>query len=218
VSIILDFEAEGLVYFAIPKAANTSLRNWLLPLLPDRPAGQVRNIHQDVEWPRLSKEAFLARRKGTGTLSFAITRNPWTRLVSTYADKVLRETIHPPLGRLGFEAGMPFLDFVERVSEIPDREADVHIRSQWAFLTRDQRLLPDLVLDMSELPKLVRLLRAWSPERVGSLGDPARLNDTAARQDVPRFLDTPARRAAFEALVHRRFKREIQTFGYAFPY
>lgn len=217
-SIILDFESARFVYFAVPKVANTSLRDWLLPLVPDAPVGAVHNIHQDVDWPRLSRAAFLECRKAPEFLSFALVRNPWERLVSTYRDKVLRDRIHPPLGKLGFEARMPFLDFVERVVEIPDRDADPHIRSQWAFLGQGPHLLPDLVLDIREIGKLVRILRSWSPESVGQLPDPRHLNSSPMPAAVPEFLETTAKRNAYAGMIEGRYKREILTFGYKFPY
>ncbi|MFZ5964210.1 sulfotransferase family 2 domain-containing protein [Thalassococcus sp. BH17M4-6] len=213
--MIIHFAPQKLAYFAVPKVANTSLRAWLLPLISDADYRTMRNIHQEVDWPRISKPQFT--RIAAETFSFAVLRNPWERLVSTYVDKICRPQVHPALGAQGFEADMDFIDFAEKLATIRDRDADVHIRSQWAMITLDNRVLPDMVVDIGQIGKVFRVVGAWCGADALP-GAPAHLNQTNSRSKFAKVLTSAAQHAQYRDIIARRYKREIALMGYTYPF
>lgn len=92
-----------------------------------------------------------------GLYAFAFVRNPWSRLVSCYRDKILlqakgytRSTLRPGIANClaAYEQmypAMPFAEFIRVVADIPDEAADPHFRSQLTFLADDGPLKIDYV-------------------------------------------------------------------------
>ncbi len=123
----------NLVYFSTPKAACTSIKSLLGELL-SFPADQSPHDHP---FPKLAPEDFLEKLQVVH--SFAVVREPVSRLVSGYKSMVLRPVhdqhyfhgVFRPLVKYGgFQHAMSFEDFCQRVVQIPDRAADPHFRSQ----------------------------------------------------------------------------------------
>ena len=79
------------------------------------------------------------------------TRHPLDRLVSAWRHLILRDDWYKPLKACGMRGYMPFAEFVERVAECPDEEADKHFRSQTAMLTYEDKLLPTHVWSFEDL-------------------------------------------------------------------
>lgn len=214
-SYILNFPNQRLVYFAIPKSANTSIKHWLLPLVGDDPLqysknGKFRNIHKQVPWTTINKLEFLDIKNQT--LSFAVTRNPWERLVSVYKDKVLRR-LHDPFKKLGFSDTMTILEFAELVSEINDQEADIHFKSQWLFITHRGHLLPNLIFDINQhnVPKTL-IDNYLHPIKLGAF--PVENKNTTHNFSFEELItkcngDKGDNRDKFNELIGNRYKAEI---------
>jgi len=231
-SHIIHIPEADLVYFAIPKAANTSVKKFLLPLVAPGDRRKHANIHRQVEWQTLTKAEYLALRE-TG-LGFTVTRNPYSRLVSAYRNKICGPRLHAPLEPLGFSHNMGFEAFLDRVAKIPDEKMDIHLVSQTALLTRNGRLLPHAVFDMEELSKVEGILKAWARARgqslkgsipvsnaTGPLQSLDALADAGAtsRDPKPSAQDTSRRLAAhLRAVVEERYRDDVRLFGYSFPY
>lgn len=158
---VLVNPTQKLVYFAIPKCANSSLKSAFLenldvtippemiadipaerlaysPLQSDAVCGWLetrgRLVHRAQVFPELS-----------GFQSMAVLRDPVARARSCWKDKIAPTVITNErfvdgrtrgflkFGDL-FHAGMSFEAFVEAISKIPDRKANPHFRSQADFI------------------------------------------------------------------------------------
>ncbi|MEJ7841873.1 MAG: sulfotransferase family 2 domain-containing protein [Rubrobacter sp.] len=135
------------IYFVTQKVACTSIKTALLPLFGmdvadferTRPDGtQKLRVHKlfDASEYQIGKEQLVADLDGRyqGYFKFAFVRNPWDRLLSCYFNKFARANAPglkaPANIDVELYAGMPFAEFVESVSAIPDRKANLHFRSQ----------------------------------------------------------------------------------------
>ncbi len=222
-SYILDFPEYNLVYFAVPKAANTSIRTFLSPLTGDLKS--YDNIHQRLNWKTVGKAFFKEERKRS--FSFAVTRNPFTRIVSAYNNKICGDKIHPPMEKLGFWHHMPFLDFVELIARISDRDLDIHLMSQWALLSMRGELLPNMLLDMSEVKKVAFFVQSWVSSQGGpELGKVPSLNQSEMNETMEalvtsgfeKTIENRAERDRFKTLIQARFRRDLDLFGYEYPF
>lgn len=119
----------GIGFFLIPKAANSSIKWALCEATGREPTPDTIHNDWDIrpDFPRQ-------------WLRFAVVRDPFTRLVSCWWQK-LHCGGESKLRRLGFKKGMPFPDFVARVCEIDDSDADHHFRSQSATIMGDPQIV-----------------------------------------------------------------------------
>jgi hypothetical protein len=167
---------------------------------------------------------FLLDRRRRRYFTFAFVRNPFERLVSCYEDRV-RRSIYEPVGRHYFDSSynhvlinrlfgdyfyreMSFDDFIGLVTRIPDWLADGHFKSQYGWLVRYGHMLPDYI------GKLERLPDDWTPlaERYG-LPDLPRQNPSLRENTVNYFVSE-----GMIELAARRYRKDIETFGYQDAY
>lgn len=126
------------LYVPIPKAANTSARTALLPVLGIDPAS-VRDVHHD---PRIhirpaSRAMDLA---GPGWFVFTIVRNPYTRALSAWRDKVVRrEAEMHALRIMGVEKSDSFETFLEACASWVRPMLNDHFMPQADLLARPMK-------------------------------------------------------------------------------
>jgi chondroitin 4-sulfotransferase 11 len=208
------------IYISVPKVACTSFKTAFARLLGlglDKANGDPHRLRYPSPVPIARLQPLLY----PGFYRFAFVRNPWDRLVSCYRDKIKNEvdgythfTIRPGVANClarwsAFSPGMTFDEFAAAVAAIPDSEADEHFRSQHTFLAgRNGELAADFVGRYEKLADDFALVR----ERTG-LPD-IELPRLQAARTAAKYAAyyTPATRD----LVARRFRRDIELFGYEF--
>ena len=122
-----------LVYYTIPKVACTSMKTCVA-----KACGLPSKKPHDLFY---TSSHFFCVVKGNKKVSnpnkgnkfrFAFVRNPFDRLVSCWADKVVSKNSDKYVP--SFPKNIPFNEFVNYVISIPPLKADVHVRPQYNFL------------------------------------------------------------------------------------
>lgn len=145
--VLHDYKA---IYFFIPKVACSSLKivmSELLNMKPPNPEKPLAFPHKR-HFPFVKKEEIQVRYRDY--FKFCFVRNPWDKLVSCYKNKIhadpnyndkwFKNGVAEIFWRYGdlFRGGMSFEEFVDVVAQIPDKDADNHIKSQHLFFTDHQ--------------------------------------------------------------------------------
>lgn len=122
-------------YVPIPKAANTSMRYALLPLLGLQQA-QIENIHRDSRIPKLKSSTFL-RDYESEWFVFTVVRNPVERAFSAYKNKLL-DPVTPfrRLAQMGLKSGDSFETFLTALKDWPEKALNDHFLPQTVLLSR----------------------------------------------------------------------------------
>lgn len=190
----------GVVFFAIHKNGHNSLAK-SFKVFGDRVTAQSWLLDRIREPENYFKIAFV--------------RNPFDRLVSTYENQINQPTefskryfdngVYDGYKKLGFKKGMTFQEFVGRVAEIPDSEANEHFRSQYAFLEGYKMDFVGHCETMSnDVRKLSHVLEINIPE-------PPEINKTPNRRPYREYYDDGTRHA-----VEARYKVDFSMFEYEF--
>ena len=198
---VVAWPEHRVIYVRVPKSGNTSISK----AIPD---GEKRRV----------SSRRLARTR-PGWLVFSFVRNPWSRLVSTYCQKVDLETANPAKMIDGVykgfrELGMPvrpdmsFEEFAELVCGLPDDKTDKHLRSQCSFLVRDGRVVPEFV------GRVETMNEDWDrmAKQAGVSFNLPHLNRT--RHDRTASYYTSAHLCN---LVGDRYREDVERFGYELP-
>ncbi len=207
------------VYVEIPKVACSSIKIALSKLLGIKLDGPNGDPHQStfpLMTPDLERESMFP-----GLFSFAFVRNPWSRLVSCYRDKILFEAngFTHATKRSGvadcfahYDAIRPrmlFDEFVEVVASIPDDHADAHFRSQHTFIESvGGRITVDHIGRFETLKTGLRAVQEKTHMPSFSL---PRSQATGTGTNYKGFYNAHTR-----ALVERRFDKDIALFEYTF--
>jgi len=152
-----------------------------------------------------------------GWTSFSFVRNPWSRLVSAYRQKVHEDYASKKMINgvyKGFlDSGIPvhknmsFDAFCEVVCDIPDNRTDKHLRSQSSFVIRKG------VPIVSFLGKVETMESDWKNlmDRVGLDFKLAHLNHTGHKHYSSYYSDT-----RLINLVGDRYAEDVRNFKYDF--
>lgn len=196
-----------LVYTAIAKVANTSIKSALLQSFS--PDVSRRNPHA-AEVPYQTVHPARVGAEVPTYLHFAVVRNPFDRFVSFWADKIDGDGMTGGLEQLGFRKGMSFGDAVRLAASIPDDKADPHMRSQTFLLTDQQgRLRPDLLLRFERLVEDWNLLRYIVTHRTGTEIVPLPHRRVSDHQRYLDYYDEESTR-----LVHSRYAKDFDLLNY----
>lgn len=134
-------------YFETPKVACSTIKRMLQQAEVDRAGGQlVKDVHDKASSPLLSPndvEAPLSEvLHGDAYFRFAFVRNPYSRVLSAYLDKLVQSEWERRrhLPALGFELGSTptFLDFLQRIEKQTSFQCDIHWTPQCDLLGWDR--------------------------------------------------------------------------------
>lgn len=221
---IVALHDHRLLYFAVPKVANTSVKVALSkaidPELQTWAEDQSRksSFLRDPDLrPELYRKGILLNKfAADGYRHYArwtFVRNPWDRLVSCYSDKVMREMVHRGMAdsfakHAEYRPQMPFDDFAMVVCRMSEKEANRHFRSQYTFLIdRRGKLLPGEIGRFETLAEdFDRMCRSVG---VGEISLPT-FKATKHREYRDYYT------ATLRDQVAERYRRDIEMFGYSF--
>ena len=185
------------VYYYVPKVACTTIRKMLANF-------------DEFEYIKRQKTHELPYFK------FAFARNPWDRLVSCYADKVVGAGLDPVNNERNgvFKSftkykrdfkNMEFAEFAEFVCETPDRKSNSHFRSQYKFMPPLECLnfmgrFENLTADLQRLREMLGIAGVVEGHFMRS-----------TRKSYRHYYDN-----RLMDMVGQRYRRDITTFGYTY--
>lgn len=194
---------EHLGYIRIPKSANTSVSYAML--VKKYPALKARN--PDETQINFLADVNLHPAKETGRETFfTVVRNPFARLVSVYRD--FFETDRAEFIYAGYLFGIlpqpiPFAEFVNRISRIPDSLKDQHFKPQHLFLEPyESKGIAVKSFRLEEPPALESFLNAYGMELTHR-------NKSAVAYDYTQYYSPHVLRQVFEL-----YEGDIKKFGY----
>lgn len=198
---VIAWDQHKLLYVRMPKSGNVSIRRAI--------DGQIER--------RMSKSRII--RLDDGWTSFSFVRNPWSRLLSLYKQKVGTEATSNRLvdgvyhgfvdHGIPIHPGMSFEEFCDVVCDIPDHRTDKHLQSQAYTLLKNGQPIVGFI------GKLERMNEDWKllMEKVG------------LDYELPHFNRTQKKNEHYssdytsEALVRKvadRYREDIEYFEYEF--
>lgn len=193
-----------IIFFCIPKVANTSIKRAILKGItgddlswyPENEKGV--KVHHDDRLEYISNEEIF-NGAYDNYLRLVFVRNPWDKFVSYFCEKVLESN-----------SEAVFKDTVERVCTIPDKEAEIHIRSQWGQLTYRDNYLPGVRYKFEDISWGWKEIQFVCGPRGLKLPDLEKTN-SHERKHYHNFYNTETMN-----LVKERYKKDIGIFGYEF--
>lgn len=192
----------NLALLKVHKVASTSIwrKSAALNGYPDVKRDQMKTL-------KLPEFSSLELAEQQDIFKAAFVRNPWDRLLSCYLQKKLKNRKDFFL-RNGLKPEMTFEQFVERVCEIPEANADVHFRSQFLTLVNHKGdFLVDFIGQFERLDK-----------------DFEELAVKAGIKDSSLPVANPTQHASYETYytqsmsdaVSKRYQIDLRLFGYEF--
>ncbi len=209
------------IFSVFSKNACTSMKAHLVKTL-DLPQSIIypEDVHGPgvYDYPTVIDEELVSTYKSY--LRFCIIRNPWSRLLSCYKNKVRGPEVNNHIYKNGvnanfakisneFKGGMSFADFVELVCTIPDSIADRHFRSQlYDMVTETGELRINYIAKLENLNQHLDEIHQLTGM---PFDDFPRLNKTSKKQAYTDFY-TPD----LIEKVSERFKGDIELFDYQY--
>lgn len=198
---------QNLAYIRIPKAANTSLSYALLakqyPALTEKNPDETQiNFLTDVHLKEVNEF-------GSETF-FTVVRNPFARLVSVYRD--FFETHRSEFIYADYLFGIlpqtiSFPEFIDRISRIPDRLKDQHLRLQHLFISPYEK--KGIAVKVLKLENTLEL-KSFFAERSMQL---THQNKSAQPYDYTLYYNQASLRQAYEIC-----QADLSKFGYQQDY
>lgn len=171
VPLVVIFPEYQIAYFPVPKAANSSIKAALLPLLGIDPPN-VDNIQAFRGFQKIPYSKFASMRTGDWYV-FSVVRDPFSRYASAYLDKVVtRDPVLRGFRRMGIRKGDSFRRFMSLQTEWPQTALNPHVIAQ-SLLLKDAHRDGLNVFKLEELshnwPTIADAIRSQSGIEIGSL-------------------------------------------------
>ena len=130
---VLVFPEHKVAYIPIPKAANSSVRAALLPLIGKEPS-EVNRIQAFQGFQKLRYSRFAGMRQSCWFV-FTVVRDPYSRYASGYLNKlVTRKEVLRPLRRMGLKKGDSFARYMMLLKAWPQVALNEHFAPQAVLL------------------------------------------------------------------------------------
>lgn len=203
----LVLEPARTLYIPVPKAANSSARLALCPVLGIDPAS-VTEVQKD---PRLPTARFstLAAARDPDWFMFTIVRDPWTRAYSGWYDKVVRMGVQlRALQAMGLEPGDDFETYLAALARWPRRMLNDH------FIPQADLLADPLATGRLTVLKSETIAEDWPgvADRIAATGAPR--PDAVGHRNASGAGRAPAFSPRAQDLIRRLYANDFLTFGY----
>lgn len=205
---VLLLEHARTVYVPIPKAANSSTKLALCPVLGIDP-GTVTEVQKDPRLPMVRFSEVASRISGDWFV-FTVVRDPWTRALSAFRDKVQRKGVQlRSLQAMGLEPGDDFETFLAALNRWPRLLLNDHFIPQSDLLAPVMAVCKPLVIRSEDLPDAwTRVTEGLERQGAPSPAPIGHQNVTGAQRNVPEFTPRAVR------LIRKLYAEDFDRLGY----
>jgi len=198
-----------LAYLRIPKCACTTLEQWLASLHKNYSLHPNISIHS----PEANRTYFDAltddERKLSDFLTYTFVRDPYSRFISFYKDKIMgprkEEHILQNLGQFGIVHSMPIDECAYALSEVEDcSQLDPHVAPQYLFCMRRGKLRLDFIGRLENFDKGMKVVSSYAGVKPTS----SQLNKAKGGESKIVLSDKT------KQYIQKFYKEDFQLFGY----
>ena len=201
---------QNLAYLNIPKTAGTSIKKTMVKFfLSDRSLEQAEYepYKDDYGFPK-PVEAYMFRREKLALLQqqyfkFTFVRNPFSRLVSFYLDRIIKENEYYRIGKTERE----FSKVAKIICKKPDVISDQHFVSQYFLVYEEGQCLVDFV------GKFENLEVEFKP-----IQEKYDLSPLEHKRKAPTYDYRDYYTPELVEKVAKRYEKDIEVFGYQKDY
>lgn len=203
------------VWLSIPKAASRSL----ITALYRKPEGNFETIEYHMSTDRL----FIQYPEINDYFKFAFVRNPWSRIVSTYKNKIFNDDEnvkkHIINKHKGLYTGMPFEKFIKFLLSKAgqDRYSDRHWISQYKLLEKNNKIYLDYLGKMENIEDDLRNIcnNIGIPElKIGNLN--TRFGWDSSKIKGKEYYYRNFYNEKTKKMVEKRYEKDINLFKYEY--
>lgn len=204
------YEELDTIFISLAKNANTTINHMLQKKISV--GDRSKSPHGYKHSVSISRRQFI-QLDTSNIFVFAFTRNPLTRLVSAYENKINTNQPYQPLTQRYFGAfyqHMPFREFVEKVCKIPDWRADEHFISQSYEIYPEGTDKTDFIGRVEDFSEDITYIR-----NKFDLSEPPRSNKStwSSGRDLSHYYNQE-----LAEKVYRRYESDFKNFGYTESY
>lgn len=200
----------GLVFILIPKIANSSIKYSILQSLGMKPTypGMNHAIARAVSEARIMRQADcheIVKYYNDYTI-IGFCRNPYTRFLSLYHDKVVTANHRTFIRKYRVYKGIDLNSWAEIVKNKSDEVADQHFRSQFYEMSLNGKLLPDHIIPFETINEGWKLVQSVAGDNGLKLCDLTHHNKSKKLHKG--LTDKQI------AIVNQRYPDDFEAFGY----
>ena len=211
-------QEHSFVFVETPKVACTTVKRVLQQaeagggLIYERPGDIHNRTHSPLLSPDHDMKVFVEAMKAEYYFRFCFVRNPFTRVLSCYLDKMVKNAFErrrlAPI--LGFKQENPpaFADFLRAIAEQKDEECDIHWAPQ-TYLLRPNRVRYSFIGRFELFQEQFRMVCEHLSIAKYATDLSGTWHATNAFEKVKDYLG----REEIE-LTHRIYEHDFQNFGY----
>jgi hypothetical protein len=215
--------AHRYVYIGTGKVANSTIKHILQSIAIEDTPFKLGDIHDRRTSPLLSpyqvtEEIFEGMFRDSSVTTFGFVRNPYTRLLSAYLDRVCRPTVsrrrlQTEMGRSN-EDEITFGEFIEHVCQQPDGKNDTHWRPQNRELLHGQVELDYIGRFENFGADAIEILGRIFPERSDWIAKQLQSNRSPSKTSASERLVESYEDVNLD-LVQRKYARDFEIYQYS---